>query len=113
MSSDQLSVPDQIRQLEGARKLVLDNVSYYPQVIQATLPIIGTSSQVEFRRWGADFLSEAFASPMVPLKDKETSSLLVLETFKHLLDDPSQDIIVLRSAIQAAASIYPLAMRWM
>ncbi|KAI5865159.1 hypothetical protein GGS23DRAFT_412070 [Durotheca rogersii] len=112
MAAAQLSVPDQIRQLEGARKLVLGDVSYYPQVIQATLPIIGPSAQVEFRRWGADFLAEAFATPAIPLSQKETLSLIVLETLKLLVEDVNQDAIVLRSVIQAAASIYPLAVRW-
>ncbi|RYP49961.1 hypothetical protein DL768_004396 [Monosporascus sp. mg162] len=112
MATSQLSVPDQIRQLEDARKLVLGDVSYYPQVIQATLPIMGPSAQVEFRRWGTDFLSEAFASPAVALGQKETLSLLVLETLKHLVEDPNQDALVLRNTIQAAASIYPLALRW-
>lgn len=108
----QLSVPDQIRQLEGARKLVLGDVSYYPQVIQATLPIIGPTAQVEFRRWGADFVSEAFATPAVTLSQKETLSLLVLETLMLLVQDTKQDPMVLRSVIQTAASIYPLALRW-
>ncbi|KAI0419178.1 mRNA cleavage and polyadenylation specificity factor complex subunit [Xylaria grammica] len=111
-ATPQLSVADQIRQLEGARKLVLKDVSYYPQVIQATLPIIGPSSQVEFRRWGSEFLAEAFATPAVPLSSKETLSLVVLDTLKSLVEDPKQDILVLRGVIQAAASIYPLAMRW-
>ncbi|KAI3332181.1 hypothetical protein HD806DRAFT_185333 [Xylariaceae sp. AK1471] len=111
-AAPQLSVADQIRQLEGARKLVLKDVSYYPQVIQATLPIIGPSSQVEFRRWGSEFLAEAFATPAVPLSSKETLSLVVLDTLKSLVEDPKQDILVLRAVIQAAASIYPLAMRW-
>ncbi|KAI1197944.1 mRNA cleavage and polyadenylation specificity factor complex subunit [Nemania serpens] len=108
----QLSVADQIRQLEGARNLVLKDVSYYPQVIQATLPIIGPSSQVEFRRWGSEFLAEAFATPAVPLSSKETLSLVVLDTLKALVEDPKQDVLVLRGVIQASASIYPLAMRW-
>ncbi len=113
MASSTLSVPDQIRQLEDARKLVLSDVTYYPQVVQASLAIIGPSALVEFRRWGTDFLSEAFASPAVALGQKETLSLLVLETLKLLVEDPNQDTLVLRNAIQAAASIYPLALRWM
>ncbi|KAI0484895.1 hypothetical protein GGR56DRAFT_616038 [Xylariaceae sp. FL0804] len=108
----QLSVPDQIRQLEDARKLVLSDVTYYAQVIQATLPIIGPSSKVEFRRWGAEFLAEAFATPAVSLGQKEPLALLVLETLKLLVEDANQDMLVLRSVIQTAASIYPLAMRW-
>ncbi|KAK5628470.1 hypothetical protein RRF57_004185 [Xylaria bambusicola] len=111
-TSRQLSVADQIRQLDGARKLVLKDVSYYPQVIQATMPIIGPSSHVEFRRWGADFLAEAFSTPAVPLSGRETLALTVLDTLKSLVEDPNQDVMVLRSVIQTAASIYPLAMRW-
>ncbi|KAI1416965.1 hypothetical protein F5Y13DRAFT_153469 [Hypoxylon sp. FL1857] len=112
MATAQLSVQDQIRQLEGARKLVLGNANYYTQVIQATLPIIGPSAQVEFRRWGADFLAEAFATPAIPSGQKETLSLVVLETLKLLVEDINQDVLVLRSIIQAAASIFPLALRW-
>ncbi|KAI1379557.1 hypothetical protein F4677DRAFT_409675 [Hypoxylon crocopeplum] len=112
MATPQLSVQDQIRQLEGARKLVLGNAGYYTQVIQATLPIIGPSSQVEFRRWGAEFLAEAFATPAIAPGQKETLSLVVLETLKLLLEDDNQDAMVLRSVVQAAASIYPLALRW-
>ncbi|KAI1641547.1 uncharacterized protein F4817DRAFT_355451 [Daldinia loculata] len=112
MATAQLSVQDQIRQLEGARKLVLGNANYYTQVIQATLPIIGPSAQVEFRRWGAEFLAEAFATPAIAPGQKETLSLVVLETLKLLVEDVNQDVIVLRGVIQAAASIYPLALRW-
>ncbi|KAI1769457.1 hypothetical protein GGR53DRAFT_472564 [Hypoxylon sp. FL1150] len=112
MATGQLSVQDQIRQLDDARKLVLGNAGYYTQVIQATLPIIGPSALVEFRRWGADFLAEAFATPAIAPSQKETLSLLVLETLKLLLEDPNQDVLVLRGVIQAAASIYPLALRW-
>ncbi|KAI2621248.1 hypothetical protein GGR54DRAFT_600704 [Hypoxylon sp. NC1633] len=112
MSTTPISVQDQIKQLEGARKLVLSNAGYYTQVIQATLPIIGPLARVEFRRWGADFLAEAFASPAIAPSQKETFSLIVLEIIKLLLDDPNQDVMVLRSIIQTAASIYPLALRW-
>ncbi|KAI1807205.1 hypothetical protein F4811DRAFT_507367 [Daldinia bambusicola] len=112
MAAAQLSVQDQIRQLEGARKLVLGNANYYTQVIQATLPIIGPSAQVEFRRWGAEFLAEAFATPAIAPGQKETLSLVVLETLKLLVEDANQDVLVLRGVIQAAASIYPLALRW-
>lgn len=58
-------------------------------------------------------MSEAFATPAVALSQKETLSLLVLETLKSLAEDPRQDVMVLRSVIQTAASVYPLALRWM
>ncbi|KAH9887862.1 hypothetical protein F4778DRAFT_797338 [Xylariomycetidae sp. FL2044] len=113
MTSTPLPVNDQIRQLEGARGLVRGDPTYYPQVIQAALSIVGPGTAVQFRRWGADFIAEAFATPALPIAQKETLSLLVLETLKSFVEDVNQDVLVLRSVIQAAASIYPLALRWM
>lgn len=113
MAAAVISVPDQIRQLDGARKLVLENVSYYKDVVRGTLPLIGANSAVEIRRWGADFLAEAFATPAVPNGEKETMQPYVLVTLEALLEDKNQDPYVLRSVIQTAASIYPLALRWM
>jgi len=106
-------VAEHIKQLNDARKLVLGDAKYYPSVVQGLLPIIGPSSQVELRRWGAEFLAEAFATPALPARDKETLSLTVLESLKGMIERPGEDPYVLRSAIQTAASIYPLAMRWM
>ncbi|OAQ91018.1 mRNA cleavage and polyadenylation specificity factor complex subunit [Purpureocillium lilacinum] len=107
-----LSVPDQIRQLDDARKLVLGDVKYYPSVVRGIIPIIGPSAPVELRRWGADFLAEAFSTPALPNGEKETMQPYVLTTLESLLESDRQDWLVLRSVIQAAASIYPLAMRW-
>ncbi|KAM0287785.1 hypothetical protein ACHAQH_000317 [Verticillium albo-atrum] len=112
MASPQLSVSDQIRQLNDARKLVLGDVKYYSNVVKSILQIVGPSAHLELRRWGADFLAEAFATPALPLSEKETMQLFVLETLKDLLEGPNEDLQVLRSAIQAAASIYPIALRW-
>lgn len=108
-----LSVPDQIRQLDDARKLVLGDVKYYPSVVRGIIPIIGPAAPVELRRWGADFLAEAFSTPALPNGEKETMQPYVLMTLETLLESDAQDPHVLRSVIQAAASIYPLAMRWM
>ncbi|KAJ9133984.1 mRNA cleavage and polyadenylation specificity factor complex subunit pta1 [Pleurostoma richardsiae] len=107
-----LSVSEQLRQLNDARKLVLSDVSYYSPVVQGILPIIGPSALPELRRWGADFLAEAFAAPAFPSRDKETLSLTVLETLKAMVENPNEDVYVLKSVIQTSASIYPLAMRW-
>lgn len=107
------SVQDQIRQLDDARKLVLGDVNYYPSVVKGILPIIGPNSAVDLRRWGADFLAEAFATPSLPNAEKETMQPYVLTTLESLIGSEAQDTYVLRSVIQTAASIYPLAMRWM
>lgn len=110
--SSALSVPDQIRQLNDARKLVLGDVNYYQSVVRGLLPIIGPNAPVELRRWGAEFLAEAFSTPALPNGEKETMQLYVLATVESLLNE-REDPQVLRSVIQTAASIYPLAMRWM
>lgn len=108
-----LSVPDQIRQLDDARKLVLGDIKYYPNVVKGILPIIGPSATIELRRWGAEFLAEAFATPALPTSEKETMQPYVLTTLESLIENEREDPQVLRSVIQTAASIYPLAMRWM
>ncbi|KAI1018953.1 hypothetical protein LB505_002896 [Fusarium chuoi] len=107
-----LSVSDQIRQLDDARKLVLGDVKYYPSVVKGILPIIGPSAALELRRWGAEFLAEAFSTPALPNGEKETMQPYVLPTLESMLENEREDPQVLRSVIQCVASIYPLAMRW-
>ena len=113
MAATTTTVDEQIKQLNDARKLVLQDANFYPRIIQGILPIIGPSARVEFRRWGADFLAETFASPNVPTQQKETLSLVVLETLKAMIENPQEDVAVVKSIVQTAASIYPLVVRWM
>jgi symplekin len=110
--SAELSVSDQIRQLNDARKLVLADVKYYPTIIQGILPVIGANARVELRRWGANFLAEAFGTPAVPSAEKETMQLHVLDMMLAMLANPQEDGTVVGLLIQAAASIYPMALRW-
>ncbi|KAL2113494.1 hypothetical protein VUR80DRAFT_3656 [Thermomyces stellatus] len=107
-----LSVSDHIRQLNDARKLVLGDVKLYQSVVKGILPIIAPTSQPELRRWTADFLAETFATPALPTKDKEAMQPFVLDTVQSILENPDEDPHVLRSIIQTAASIYPIALRW-
>ena len=109
--SSTLSVPDQIRQLNDARKLVLGDVKYYPSVVRGIVPIIGPTAALELRRWGAEFLAEAFATPALPNGEKETMQPYVLDTLSQLIEKDN-DPQVLRSVIQTVSSIYPLALRW-
>jgi symplekin len=101
-----------IQQMESARSLALGDGRYYPTIIPGVLPIIGYSEDqsVEIQRWGADFLAEAFASPTWPPEAKQTSALLVLATLKAYLENV-EDKSVIKSAVQAAASVYPLVYR--
>ncbi|KAL8704459.1 MAG: hypothetical protein Q9201_002375 [Fulgogasparrea decipioides] len=107
-----LSVSDQLTQLNAARQLVLADSGLYPQIVQGILPIVGANAHLDFRRWGADFLAETFASPQLALQEKERLSILVLQTLKDLLEPSAQDNSVVKSVIQAAASIYGLVFRY-
>lgn len=104
-------VTDQITKLEAARKLVLGDATYYPQIVQGIIPIIGANARLELRRWGADFLAEAFASPSLAMMHKQSLSLAVLDTLEALLEIPGEDTAVLKGVVQASASIYPLVFR--
>ncbi|RDL38396.1 uncharacterized protein BP5553_02736 [Venustampulla echinocandica] len=116
--AEPISVEQQIKLLEDARKLVLGDPNYYPQILQGIIPIIkpdgrADPAKVELRRWGADFLAETFASPTLPADQKETLSLSVLEVIKNMIENPNEDSAVVKSVVQTAASIYPLVFRWM
>lgn len=108
-----LSVEDQLTQLEAARKLVLKDPALYTQIVQGILPIVSANARIELRRWGAEFLAETFASPMLSLQQKESLSVVVLQTLKQLLEIPGEDNGVVKSVVQAAASIYGLIFRYM
>lgn len=103
----------QLDQLEAARHLVLADSVLYSQIVQGILPIVGAHAHLEFRRWGAEFLAETFASPLLAPQQKENSSVVVLQTVKELLEQSDQDNGVVKALIQAAASIYPHIFRYM
>ncbi|KAI9824256.1 MAG: hypothetical protein M1832_002063 [Thelocarpon impressellum] len=105
------SVADQLAQLDKARKLVLGDATYYPQIVEGILPIIGANARLELRRWGADFLAETFATPALAAKQKEALALVVLETLKAMLETADNDTDVIKGVVQAAASVYPLVFR--
>jgi symplekin len=102
------SVAKTLEQLRGARKLVLGDATLYPQIIHGILPLIGPDALLELQRWGAEFLAEAFANPRLPKYDKQQLCTLVLGTIKGMLDIKGEDPGVLKSAILASASLYPL-----
>jgi symplekin len=106
MSGSRTDVRKQLTQLETARNLVLGDAALYPQIVQGVLPIIGVHARLELRRWGAEFLAETFASPALPSAQKELLAESVLPTIHELLDQPLQDIAVLTSLVQTAASLY-------
>ncbi|KAL2155070.1 hypothetical protein VTH82DRAFT_3746 [Thermothelomyces myriococcoides] len=111
-SENAISVAEQLEQLGAARKLVLENPTYYDRIVKGVLPIIGPAAPVELRRWGADFLAESLATPVLTMREKENITVAVLDTLRSLLDHPGEDPIVLKSSIMAAASAYPVTLRW-
>ncbi|KAL1957994.1 hypothetical protein VTO42DRAFT_5206 [Malbranchea cinnamomea] len=111
MSLPMNSIVEQMSQLDAARNLVLGDAAFYPQIVSGILPIIGPNARIELRRWGAEFLAETFASPAFAQQPKQKLSTEVLQTVLELLDIPGNDVAVVKSAVQAAASIYPLIFR--
>ncbi|KUI66313.1 mRNA cleavage and polyadenylation specificity factor complex subunit pta1 [Cytospora mali] len=111
-TSDVQSVSTQLKQLNEARKAVLSDPTYYSSIMGGILPLAAPNSPPELRRWATDFIAEAFATPMLPGKDKEVMSFQVMTVLRGQLENPKEDPYVLKSAIQASASIYPYVMRW-
>ena len=107
------TVSESLKQLESARKLVLSDSNFYEQIVNGILPLIGPTCHLELQRWGAEFLSETFGSPVLPAQAREALSLTVLSTLKDLLEIPEQDAAVVRSVVQTAASLYPVVFRRM
>ena len=108
------SSADTISQLNQARNLCLaDPNSLYPQIVPGLTPIIHANAELELRRWGTDFLAETFASPVLAAEHKQKLSVGILDGLKGYLDKPKEDAAVVRSVVQAAASIYPFVFRHM
>lgn len=103
-----------LSQLEAARKLALADPQVYSQVVPGVLPLVGgPGAALEVRRWGAEFIAECFASPSLPAAQKEQLVADVLPALRAYLENPAEDQAVLRSVVQAAASLYPLVFKRM
>ncbi|CAG8409833.1 unnamed protein product [Penicillium salamii] len=104
-------VSDQIAQLNAARSLVLGDAAFYPQIVNGILPIVGASTRLQLRRWGANFLAETFSSPVLAAEQKEQLAPNVLQTIREIFELPETDTAVLQSLVQASASLYPIVFR--
>ncbi|CAK1355393.1 mRNA cleavage and polyadenylation specificity factor complex subunit pta1 [Cercospora beticola] len=117
MASPPAASSQMLQQLNSAREISLKDHTLYPKVIPGIIPIISQSSTpLELRRWGADFLAETFASQAVTPDEKQQMSLGVLDTLKGYLNrrelmGEDEDKSVVKSAVQCAASIYPHVFR--
>lgn len=110
MAASQPSIEEQLSQLESARRLVLQDPAYWPQVFHGTLPIIA-GPIIEVRRWGADFLAQTFSTPIVDAKVKQELALPCLDTLLRLAGESEAGI--LKSVVQCSASVYPIIFRHM
>lgn len=102
---------EMIPQLEAARRLVLGDAHFYPQIVPGILPIIGPGAPLAVRRWGADFLAETLASPALGTAQKDELSSVVLPNLRGLLEIPGEDAAVVKSVVQTVASVYSLIFR--
>lgn len=112
MSAPGQSAGDMLSKLEQVRQACLADSSQYIQVVPGIVPILQTAQAVEVRRWGADFMAEAFATPALPGPQKEQLiSDTVMALLRGMLETPNEDVAVVKSAVQACASIYPHVFR--
>ncbi|KAI9890368.1 MAG: hypothetical protein M1814_004154 [Vezdaea aestivalis] len=102
-----VAVVETLRNLEDARKLVLAKPELYTQIVIGVIPLIGAGAHLHLRRWGAEFLAEAFSHPLVSEQDKESMAMASLAILAQMVELPSEDGPVVKAAMQALSSIYP------
>jgi len=101
-----------LHRLSEARRLCLQDSSLYTKIVPGILPLIGTNADLELRRWGADFIAETLASPILPVQDKQWLSLQLLALLRDYLEVPAQDDDVVMSTLGAAATVYPIVFKY-
>lgn len=111
MAVPQMSPAQLLKQLEGARLTALQSPEVYNQFIPGFTSLVQQNPDRDIRRWGADFVAEAFSQPLMPSAQKEELVNSVVPFLRHLLEAQPIDVPIVRSVIQAAASIYPLVFR--
>ncbi|KAK6532942.1 hypothetical protein TWF281_007112 [Arthrobotrys megalospora] len=100
-----------LEHLNQAKKLVLQDPNFYPDILKGILPIIVASDgAIELRRWGSEFLADTFSSPRITPQTKQELALTCLEHLLTLLNELETGI--LKNVIQCSSSIYPLIFRY-
>jgi symplekin len=104
-----------MQHLLQARAAALENVALYPQVMPPILGLVSDSDNpsLDLKRWVADFIAEALATPVLASEEKQKMALVVLPILMSFLESPEKDAQLLKSTIQASASAYPLVFRHM
>lgn len=106
---------EQMQQLNNARKMAFENPAYFKQIVTGIFPLTAPSAPVVLRRWAAEFIAEAIACPALRTQEKDELTITVIDggALRALVEDPDQDPLVLKAGIMAAASAYPVVVRWM
>ena len=97
--------------LNQVRHETRKDAHHYQRVVPAILGIIAPGNPLDQRRFGADFLAEAFSSPQLPSEGKQNLALRAIDLLRQYLDVPGEDAAVIKSVVQAATSIYPLVLK--
>lgn len=106
------SAADMLVKLEQVRQACLADSNQFLQVVPGIVPILATAQAVEVRRWGSQFIAEAFATPSLnPQQKEQLISDSVMALLRGFLETPNEDTTVIQSAVQACASIYPCVFR--
>jgi symplekin len=123
MASDGASAGNgQMAQLESVRQMALVDGNHYKSVLSQIMPIFRSqhNPSLDLKAWGADFIAEAYSSPAFPVEDKQEVSNAALPVLKEFLElppgmqaAPVEQTGMIKSAIQAASSIYPHVFRYM
>lgn len=101
----ELTVEQQIDQLNEAKKLVSQDASFYPQIIKGILPI-AQKPETSLRLWSSAFLADGFSSDAVSQTEKEQLAISCLDTIQLLVTD--DNLQVQKQSIPCAALVYPL-----
>ena len=109
------SMSEQMQQLNSARKMAFESPTFFKQIITGIFPLTSPSTPVVLRRWAAEFIAEALACPALRTQEKDDLTITVIDggALRALVEDPDQDPLVLKAGIMAAASAYPVVVRWM
>lgn len=104
MSSD-LSVEDQIQQLNQAKAVVAQNAVHYADIVNGILPI-AQKPNTSLRRWCSSFFIDAFNSFSLSQEKKQSMAINCLETISILLND--NDYEVQKNTVTVAATVFGL-----
>lgn len=102
-----------LAQLNSLRTLTLRDASHYKTIVPKVLGFFAPGNVLEQRRFGADFLAEMFASPLLPVEDKQALAVQSIELLRQFLETPGEDAAVVKSVVQASTSVYPLIFKHM